>query len=55
MGFVARSILNGKSILAVDDELDVLARLEEEIIAGCPARKFDTATTFKDAIKKLQS
>jgi hypothetical protein len=31
---MAESILNGKRILAVDDEPDVLAVLEEEILDG---------------------
>jgi len=49
------SILDGKTILAVDDEPDVLTVLEEEIIVACPTCKFDTATTFQAAVKKLQS
>ena len=49
------SILNGKSILAVDDELDVLDVLEEEILGACPKCKFDRASTFEEALKKLAS
>jgi hypothetical protein len=43
------SILNGKSILAVDDGPDVLEVLEEEIREACPRCTFDKATTFEDA------
>jgi DNA-binding NtrC family response regulator len=47
------SILNGKSILAVDDELDILTVLEEEILHACSNCKFEKATTFEEASKKL--
>jgi DNA-binding NtrC family response regulator len=46
---MAESILNGKSILAVDDEPDVLAILEEEILTACPRCTFDKATTYEKA------
>ena len=49
------SILNGKSILAVDDEPDVLAVLEEEIRGACPNCTFDKASTFEEASQKLAS
>jgi CheY-like chemotaxis protein len=49
------SVLNGKSILAVDDELDVLAVLEGEIQEACPRCTFDKSTTFEDASQKLVS
>ena len=52
---MAESILNGKSILAVDDEPDVLAILEEEILAAAPKCKFEKATTYQEATKKLES
>ena len=39
------SILNGKTILAVDDEADVLSVLEEEILGAAPKCKFEKATT----------
>ena len=52
---MAESILNGKRILAVDDEPDVLAVLEEEILAAAPKCKFEKATTYQEAIKKLES
>jgi len=52
---MAESILNGKRILAVDDETDVLAVLEEEIMEGCPDCKFDKATTYHGAAEMLKS
>ena len=47
------SILNGKSILAVDDESDVLAVLEEEVRGACKGCTLDKATTFDEASRKL--
>lgn len=47
------SVLNGKRILAVDDEPDVLTVLEEEIMDACPKCTFEKATTFEEAAKKL--
>jgi len=52
---MAESILDGKRILAVDDEPDVLATLEEEILAAAPKCKFEKATTYQEAAKKLES
>jgi CheY-like chemotaxis protein len=52
---MAESVLNGKSILAVDDEPDILTVLEEEIMDACPQCKLDKATTYEDALKKLES
>ena len=52
---MGESILNGKSILAVDDEFDVLAILEEEILESCSKCEFDKASTFEEALKKLAS
>ncbi len=49
------SILDGKRILAVDDELDVLKVLEEEILAACPDCKIDKATSYKEAADKIAS
>jgi CheY-like chemotaxis protein len=49
------SILNGKTILAVDDEPDVLLTLEEEILGAAPKCKFEKATTYEEAAKKLES
>ncbi len=49
------SILNGKSILAVDDEPDILAVLEEEVRGTCPNCTFEKASTFEEASQKLTS
>lgn len=49
------SILSGKSILAVDDEPDVLSLLEEEIRGVCTDCVFDKATTFEEASQKMAS
>ncbi len=42
------SILDGKTILAVDDEPDVLATLEEEIQQACSGCTVDKATTYEE-------
>jgi CheY-like chemotaxis protein len=52
---MTESILNGKRILAVDDEPDVLATLEDEILGSAPKCKFEKATTYEEAAKKLES
>jgi len=49
------SVLNGKRILAVDDEPDVLDVLEEEILGSCPKCLLDKATSYETAIEKLNS
>ncbi len=49
------SILNGKSILAVDDEPDVLEVLEDEIQESCLSCTLDKASTFEEASQKLAS
>lgn len=49
------SILDGKRILAVDDEPDVLKILEEEILEACPNCQFDKAQTYEEASEKLNS
>ncbi len=49
------SILNGKSILAVDDEPDILTILEEEILAYAPNCNVERATTYQEASKKIES
>ncbi len=49
------SILNGKKILAVDDEPDVLEVIEEEILTAAPKCKFDKTTSYFEAHKKLAS
>ncbi|HVN96836.1 MAG TPA: response regulator [Syntrophorhabdaceae bacterium] len=52
---MGESILNGKRILAVDDEPDVLTVLQEEIMDACPTCVFDKATSFEEAVKLLES
>ena len=52
---MVESILNGKKILAVDDEPDVLSILQEEILDACPTCTFDKATTYEEAANKLKS
>ncbi len=49
------SVLKGKRILAVDDEPDVLAALEEEILQACPDCRFDKATQYEEAVQKINS
>jgi CheY-like chemotaxis protein len=49
------SILNGKRILAVDDEPDILSVLEEEILEAAPGCKIDKATTYEEAVQKMVS
>ncbi len=50
-----KSILDGKRILGVDDEPDVLTVLEEEILETSPNCKFDKATTYEEAEKMLKT
>ena len=52
---MAESILNGKRILAVDDEPDVLDVLQEEILEACPDCTFDKATTYEEADRMLKA
>jgi len=52
---MAESVLNGKRILAVDDEPDVLNILEEEIRIAAPKCQFEKAVTYEEASKKLES
>ena len=49
------SVLNGKRILIVDDEPDVLQVFEDEIRAACPACTIDKATTYEKGAELLQS
>ena len=49
------SILEGKKVLAVDDEPDVLMLLKEEVLEACPNCVFETATTYEEACKLLQT
>lgn len=49
------SILNGKRILIVDDEPDVLEVLKEEIHSDAPDCSLDTANSYEEAIELLVS
>ena len=55
MEMMAKSILDGKRILAVDDEPDILDVLEEEILDAAPKCKFEKARTYYEATRKLTS
>ena len=52
---MAESILNGKKILAVDDDPEVLTVLEEEITDECPNCTMDKATNYQEAAELLKS
>lgn len=49
------SILNGKRILAVDDEPDVLTILGEEILQAAPDCIYEKASTYDEAAGKLKN
>jgi CheY-like chemotaxis protein len=51
---MTESILSGKSILAVDDENDVLTVIEEEVTQGCKECTIDKATDYDSAATKLK-
>ncbi len=48
-----RSILNGKRILGVNDEPDILEILEEEILGACPTCRFEKATNYRQAVERM--
>ena len=52
---MAKSVLDGKRMIAVDDEPIVLTILEEEIHEACPNCQLDKATTYEDAEAQLKS
>ncbi len=52
---MAKSVLDGRRILAVDDEPDILSVLESEIKEACPDCQFDKATSYEQAAEKLKS
>jgi len=52
---VNESMLVGKRILAVDDKPDVLAVLKKQISESCPECRFETATTYREAVEKMMS
>jgi CheY-like chemotaxis protein len=49
------SVLMGKRILAADDKPDVLTVLERKISESCPECRFETATTYQEAVEKMMS
>ncbi|HEY3275046.1 MAG TPA: response regulator [Syntrophorhabdaceae bacterium] len=49
------SVLNGKHLLAVDDEPDVLTVLEEEVMQDCPSCTFDKATDYEGAARLIKT
>ena len=49
------SPLKGLRLLAVDDEPDVLALIDEEIMEACPDCQLETATTYEAAVEKMVS
>jgi DNA-binding NtrC family response regulator len=51
---VTTSILDGKKILAVDDEPDILDMLEQVILDTCSHCVVDKATTYEGAVKYLE-
>lgn len=52
---MAESILNGKRVLAVDDEPDVLEVLEDEILGYAPNCKIEKVMTYEEASNRLES
>jgi DNA-binding response OmpR family regulator len=51
---MAESILNHKKLLVVDDEPDVLAVIEEEILGSCPDSRIDKASNYENAAELLK-
>jgi CheY-like chemotaxis protein len=52
---MAKSMLDGKRILAVDDEPDVLTILKDEILEAAPKCTLERAMTYEEAVEKLKS
>jgi DNA-binding response OmpR family regulator len=49
------SVLDGKRILLVDDEPDVLTVLEQEIKDSCPNCQIDKATTYEKGAESINA
>jgi CheY-like chemotaxis protein len=47
------SVLNGKIILAVDEQQEFLKTLEEKILSACPTCQIDKAATYKQAFELM--
>lgn len=52
---MSEPILNGKRVLAVDDEPDVLESLEELVLADAPRCRIDKAGGFEEAAALLEA
>jgi len=52
---MSNSVLDGKRMLAVDDEPDILTILEQEIKDACNECTFDKAISYEEAVKLLES
>lgn len=52
---MAKSVLDGKRVLVVDDEPDVFAVLKEEILEAAPKCQFEMAATYMAAAQKIKS
>ncbi|MGE5257594.1 MAG: response regulator [Hyphomicrobiales bacterium] len=52
---MAESILNGKRLLAVDDEPDVLDSLAELVLAEAPRCRIEKAGNYEDALTLLEA
>lgn len=52
---MSESVLDGKKILIVDDEPDILDVLETEIMDASPSCSLDRATSYDTAVKLLES
>ncbi len=52
---MAESILDGKRMLVVDDEPDVLSVVEEEIRMACSGCHLDKATSYEEAVARMIS
>src|SRR4030067_712172 len=52
---MTNSILNGRRVVAVDEEAEFLTVLEEEIKDAAPTCQFDKATTYEEAVEKMVS
>ena len=52
---MAESILDGKRMLVVDDEPDVLSVVEEEIRMACMGCHLDKATSYEEAVARMIS
>jgi DNA-binding NtrC family response regulator len=52
---MTKSILDGKKLLVVDDEPDILTVLEEEIMDACPHCVVEKAATFEETLECMNS